>query len=50
MKVEIIGDDIFAGGEKIATLNAECKNTTLLEAFKHDFEDRFCYGMRILRK
>lgn len=46
MKVQIIGNDIFAGGEKVATLNAECKNQTVLETFRDDFEARFRYGMR----
>jgi len=49
MKVQIIGDDIFAGGEKVATLNTECKNTTVLDAFKRDFDARFRYGMRTYR-
>jgi hypothetical protein len=33
MNVQIIGDDIFADGQKVATLARDCKNATLLETF-----------------
>ena len=46
MKVQIIGNDIFAGGEKVATIVDDPKMTSVIEAFKYDLSVRFRYGMR----
>jgi len=46
MKIQIIGDEIFAGGEKIATLENDPRKSSIIDAFKFDLETRFRYGMR----
>lgn len=49
MKVRIIGDEIWAGEDKIGSLDPNFPHATLMEAFKHDFNRRFEHGLRIYR-
>lgn len=49
MKIQIIGNEIFAGGEKVATFHDDPRNSSTLDAFKYDLETRFRYGMRTFK-
>ena len=49
MKVRIIGDEIYVGSDRIATINPNFTNHIILDSFRADFNNRFRDGMRIIR-
>lgn len=42
MKVQIIGDEIFANGEKVATIENDPRKSTIIERFKDEVKRRVC--------
>lgn len=40
MKIEIIADEIFANGEKVATIIDDPRKSTIIEDFRYEMKHR----------